>query len=427
MGVRLDGANVMQCQNCHMGFIELYPSNLDAYYSDIYYQGDGTQTEGYRDYDMTAAHSLTWVAYLIQLWVRSGAVLDVGCADGYLLNLISKEYQKYGIEVNSAMSDLCRSKGISIISGDIQEKSLPENFAGYFEIITGIAVLEHVSDMRLALEHIRDLLAIGGIFIFEVPLISNVNDNKVWYNSSLEHVFYPTVKGLEYVFNEVFGTPLVGGEVYIHEYGSTYVGLIARDENVYKRLELLYASLFVTPVRDLQTKEASTFRFLFDVVHRADTEQAYLLESLDQIFLSPAIITRLSMLWKRDVQLRNLYLTQGKEQAIRLEEARDYYASQAQNWQSIAEERNEVINKLMIARDYFASQAQNWQTIAEEHTNIMHQFEEARNFHDQQSQNWQQVVKEQSEHLTLLQDAVKYYTEQVQSWQQLAKGEKQKI
>ncbi|HEV8632496.1 MAG TPA: glycosyltransferase, partial [Thermoanaerobaculia bacterium] len=173
---------------------------------------------------------------------------------------------------------------------------------GELDVVTAIAVLEHVADMRGALERIRDLLATDGVLIFETPVLSATGDNSVWFNSSLEHVFYPTQEGLEHLFQEVFGLPLIGREVPLVDYGSTFVGLAVRGAKQHQRLGRWFRDLLDTPVAELFPPRERRFRLFFDLVHAAVTgpEQVALLAELPASDFTPPLLQRLIGLWKSD-------------------------------------------------------------------------------------------------------------------------------
>ena len=219
---------VLQCERCRMGVVAERPLDTAVYYSDDYYSSGEESESGYSEYSMVATHSLAWASELVRLLRPGGKVLDVGCADGHLLQRLGQPYELYGIEVNERLREHCRRAGIRMLGSDICDERLLAGYSGAFEVITAIAVLEHVTDIRTALDHIRTLLAPEGVLIFEVPLISPTQDNRVWFNSSLEHVYYPTPEGLACLFEAVFKLPLIGREVVIRDYGSTFVGVATR-------------------------------------------------------------------------------------------------------------------------------------------------------------------------------------------------------
>jgi glycosyltransferase involved in cell wall biosynthesis/SAM-dependent methyltransferase len=306
LGERSDGIEVLQCQRCRMGRVAKRPLDTSAYYSDSYYSGDEASEAGYSDYAMVAAHSLAWAGELIRMLGPGGKVvnvLDVGCADGHLLQQLGPSYEPYGIEVNARLREQCERAGIRMLGADICDDSLPAEYGGFFDVIAAIAVLEHVPDVRTALDRIRSLLAPEGVLVFEVPLLSPTRDNRIWFTSSLEHVYYPTPEGLAFLFKDVFKLPLIGREVAIQGYGSTFVGLATRSAARHRELAELFQRLLDAPVAALGSRQERSFRFSFDVVHAAVStpETVALLADLDPARVTPEILHRLATLWGLDL------------------------------------------------------------------------------------------------------------------------------
>lgn len=303
MGERSDGIAVLQCERCRMGRVAQRPLDTAAYYSDSYYSSSEAHDAGYSDYAMVAAHSLAWAAELIHLLSPGGKVLDVGCADGHLLHRLGSSYERYGIEINEHLREYCRRAGLRILGADICDDRLPTEYGGAFDVIAAIAVLEHVPDIRTALERIRSLLTPEGVLLFEVPLLSALGDNSVWFNSSLEHVYYPTVEGLAFLFKDVFKLPLIGRELAIHGYGSTFVGLATRSATRHREIAELFERLLDAPAAGLGAGRERSFRFFYDLVHAADSspETVSLLAEQDPASLTPELLHRLAALWKLDL------------------------------------------------------------------------------------------------------------------------------
>jgi hypothetical protein len=77
-------------------------------------------------------------------------------------------------------------------------------------------------------------------------------------------------------------------------------------------------------------------------------------------------------------EARNFWQTQAND----YEQARDFETEQTDNWQKAAGDFEK-------ARDYWQEQAQNWQDVAAE-------FEKARDFWHEQAQNWERASQEKS-------------------------------
>lgn len=303
LGERSDGVPVLQCERCRMGFVARRSADTSAFYSDAYYADAPSAAIGYSDYELVAEHSLAWAAELVRLLRPEGRVLDVGCATGHLLRSLGPAYETYGIEVNESLSRACAAAGIRMLGRDICDPGLRRRYSGFFDVITAIATLEHVADMRGAVEQIRDLLAPGGVLLFEVPLLSATEDNSVWFRSSLEHITYPTLEGLDHLFRDVFAAPLLGREVVIKDYASTFVGLAVRGDAEHRKLAAWLQHLLDTPVPELASPAERAFRLSFDLVHAASPapDTVDLITDLPAARLTRPLLHRLAALWKTDL------------------------------------------------------------------------------------------------------------------------------
>ncbi len=357
---RTDGVWVLRCASCTMGVVERYPRDLGALYADDYYNNSGVAgPTGYSSYEVMAAHGTSWAAQLVRLLrPEGGRVLDVGCADGYLLDRLGPAFERSGIEVNSGMAKQCRARGIDVIGSDLLDPELAQRYAGRFDVVTAIAVLEHLPNLRDGLSRIRQLLQPGGVALIELPLLTGSPLDETWFSSSLEHVFYPTEAAIRRVCSAVFGTEPVGAEARVEGYASTWVGLLSADPDATAGLQELHRRAFDCPISELGVEEKA-FRFLFDVVHlaRPTLESVGLLAGLDSRWLRPELLTRIASLWGGAVQ----DVEQQRRVIAALEEARDFNALQVRNWQHQTDQQKVSIAALEEARDFYALQARNWQ------------------------------------------------------------------
>ena len=284
--------------------VEKRPADLSSFYADSYYASGAGSEHGYADYSYTAEHGVAWAASLIRLLSPHGRVLDIGCADGHLLKKLQSSHECYGIEVNTNMAARCRSVGIDIIGSDICDPVLSEKYKGSFDVVSAIAVFEHLSDLRAAVKSSLDLLGPDGILLLEVPLISSQHSSDVWFKSSLEHIYYPSEESLKFLFQRVFELPLIGSEIVIENYGSTFVGLIPKDRRRGEELRALHNRLIHGPIADLKNPDERCFRLLLDCVHAARTtpELLDLLNDLKVTDLNSALFQRLTSLWRRDTE-----------------------------------------------------------------------------------------------------------------------------
>lgn len=104
-------------------------------------------------------------------------ILDIGCYEGDLLEKIAKSCQCqniFGTDMNKAGIELCKNK-FPTQKENFSLQNIDEGLKfsnNFFDLITMVAVLEHVFDPLFAVEEIKRVLKPGGTFIVEVPNIA---------------------------------------------------------------------------------------------------------------------------------------------------------------------------------------------------------------------------------------------------------------
>ena len=106
--------------------------------------------------------------------INSGKkILDIGVGEGGLLIKASEKgfTQLYGIDISSKNIEIAKKKIKANLSvHNIDEKTKFKNNS--FEVVTLVAVLEHIFDVNFVLEEINRILKKGGFLIIEVPNLS---------------------------------------------------------------------------------------------------------------------------------------------------------------------------------------------------------------------------------------------------------------
>jgi O-antigen biosynthesis protein len=323
MGTRIDNRTVVCCENCGMGVLEEIPNDLSIFYGDGYYGDVAGLSLGYTDdYSKMSFHTAAWASFVAKLFKSSGQVLDIGCVDGFLLDQFGPKFVKFGIEMNARMSLRAQERGIDIIGSDLFDPKIIESYAGKFDLITAIAVFEHLRDFRKGIENAIRLLADDGILLFEVPLISEQNDNSVWFSSSLEHVFYPTIESLRYLAEEELKLNLIGSEIFVREYASTYVGIICKSPIENERVATIFARISNSsePPRSDEEHVASVH---LNLIHAANSTSDLIadLHCLPIANSEMALINRIQQIWSTDLR----HLKNTREALKSAIEQRDYY------------------------------------------------------------------------------------------------------
>jgi len=98
----------------------------------------------------------------------TGAILDVGCGRGDLLQLFRNHgWRVKGTQVSRTAAEAARRlRGIDVAVGELPALGLAH---GSFDVVTFFHVLEHLEDPGAYVACARDLLADGGLLVVEVP------------------------------------------------------------------------------------------------------------------------------------------------------------------------------------------------------------------------------------------------------------------
>jgi SAM-dependent methyltransferase len=166
------GYDVVSCTQCGFGYADtpVGQAEYDAFYRQCSkYQDDKTSTGG--GDSPWDARRLGETAETIAEHVpnRTARVLDVGCANGGLLQaLLSRGFRDLtGLDPSLVcVANTRRRPGLHAVAGSLTE--LSADF-GPFDCIVLSHVLEHVQDLHGAIEAVRGLLADGGCVYLEVP------------------------------------------------------------------------------------------------------------------------------------------------------------------------------------------------------------------------------------------------------------------
>jgi SAM-dependent methyltransferase len=326
---RGDGKRVLFCAVCGMGMIEDPPASTDFFYDDGYYGVTDAQAHGYHDYELTSAHTQLWVQLLIKaLAGGSSRILDIGCADGTMLQGLPDSISKYGIEANAAAASVAAARGVTILSSDVADPKLA-TVANSFDIVSSIATFEHVLDMRGAFEIALRCLKEDGLLIFEVPLMSATADNKDWLHGSYEHITYPTVEGLKHLLDSLPGVHWHGFESQILGFSASYIGIVTHSPETFNRANALLRAMRSNDDPAALTTEERRLNIGYKLVHSFETrpELVLALPDLFEVASSKPLLRRLSQIWYGDtVKAKNA----------------DYYEKQAAQWQAAWHDLNEM-------------------------------------------------------------------------------------
>ncbi len=355
---------IEQCIQCGLGVVAQKPKSTAHYYGDGYYAAGGAT--GYDDYGFMAEHGLGWAAALVKLLRSEGRILDVGCADGYLLQKFGARFEKFGIEVNPRAAQQAASSGVRVLGNDLLDPSFLENHRSTFDIVTAIAVFEHLLDFRQGFSIAVEALKPDGILLFEVPVMSATGSNDAWMQGSFEHIYYPSENALRHIVETVLGCELVGAELAIRGYASTYIGLVSKDGAQSARMREVFERVMHLDLDRLSAAEREAATHL-RLMHGAQASEAAVLAIADLPAheITQPLLARIGQLWSFDLkrlqsQDRQLVVSESAAADARVaaEQALEAVAFETKRAAVVAGEFDEIRAQLATATSQLAARKQ---------------------------------------------------------------------
>jgi SAM-dependent methyltransferase len=142
---------------------------------------------------------------------KTGKILDVGCATGFLLDQARQQgWEVYGVELSAWAVDYAKNKLQlpNIIRASLTEANYPANF---FDVVVLKDVIEHLTDPKKNLEQIRRILKPAGIICCNTPdidsLVSKILGAK-WWGIKQSHIFYFNKNSLNALFKATGFVPI---------------------------------------------------------------------------------------------------------------------------------------------------------------------------------------------------------------------------
>ena len=163
-----------------------------------------------------------------QFGTASSSILEIGCANGHLLQELQAEGHKvWGVEPDQQALVLAQQRGLNVFYGTA-ESLPPEVQSRQYDIIVMNHVLEHTRDPLLALRNAMQLLVDGGKLVMEVPNNSCIglkSSGIAWMHLDVpRHLYFFTPQSLraicEKVGFEIISTQFNG---YYRQFDNTWI------------------------------------------------------------------------------------------------------------------------------------------------------------------------------------------------------------
>lgn len=131
----------------------------------------------------------------VELLADEGLVVELGCNDGVMLHRIAEAGVRHlGVEPSRDVAERARARGIDVwtefFDTDLAARIRAER--GPAKVIYAANTLCHIPSAPAILDGVRDLLAPGGIFVFEDPYFADIVAQTSYDQIYDEHFFYFT-------------------------------------------------------------------------------------------------------------------------------------------------------------------------------------------------------------------------------------------
>lgn len=183
---------IYRCSGC--GHIQTESCLNESYYSNynIIYKPEPGKDSGYPEKLMN--YYLSCFEKMRNLSVENSSVLDIGCAAGDMLSILSGMYNYcMGIEPSGRLSRAAENRGFNVINGFFGNNSV---FDRKFDSMTCLMVLEHIENLIGFMESAYNNLNDNGVILINVPNGQKIFNTASYNDIFPEHINYFTPQSL---------------------------------------------------------------------------------------------------------------------------------------------------------------------------------------------------------------------------------------
>lgn len=201
---RIDNNGILKCSRCKVMMVENISDNTESLYTSEYFEKAEDNKSGYTNYLSSPVANLIGKYAFSRLFAKNlGNHLDLGCADGSLIEIFGSEgFNSKGLEISKDAVRIARAKGLDVSFSTLA--SFPRDLVKS-DIITAFDLLEHADKPGNVLKAVYKNLEDNGYFVFSTLSVKKNDPSDYWFNNSLEHYVYYNQESLSFILGEVFG------------------------------------------------------------------------------------------------------------------------------------------------------------------------------------------------------------------------------
>jgi 2-polyprenyl-3-methyl-5-hydroxy-6-metoxy-1,4-benzoquinol methylase len=159
-----NGCDIFRCEACGTGRAEAAGFDPAAYYDERYFAGG--RADGYADYvgsQPVLRRQFAREIEAVRRHRRSGRLVEIGCAYGFLLEEARRWFDVAGIEPFGEAAAHCRRRGLEVLTGTADADMLGR--LGAADVFVLLDVVEHLPDPFETLAQCVGLLNPGGLIV----------------------------------------------------------------------------------------------------------------------------------------------------------------------------------------------------------------------------------------------------------------------
>ena len=200
VAIRKDGLRIHECMACGLAYVDPRPTSdqLRNYYDAGYFSGkkDFFRGRDYceeRDQALTNGHVTGYDEIVSNSDLSGKAILDIGCASGTLLKLLSMHNpaKLTGIDIAEHPVAYGKSRyGLDLRCTSLEAAGFP---AASFDLILMIDLIEHIEELPDFLQEVTRVLRSGGYIFLLTPnyrAFSRARSRWICLHKDFEHLQY---------------------------------------------------------------------------------------------------------------------------------------------------------------------------------------------------------------------------------------------
>lgn len=102
---------------------------------------------------------------------KGKTILDLGCADGSLLEPLTQHNTVHGVEISESLSEAAKKRGLLVTTADVEQEGIPFP-SETFDVVVAGEILEHIVETDFFLTECNRVLKPGGKLVLAVPNIN---------------------------------------------------------------------------------------------------------------------------------------------------------------------------------------------------------------------------------------------------------------